>query len=348
MDFINDSPFPAELIRSVIVPGDAEPMLGVVVVKVTYEVAPDGSLRPAAEQLPIRREAEETGFGVEPPDTAAQKPGCDLFVFGRAVAPGGAPATGMRVRLRVGDAMRELAIHGDRFWDMEEVEDKKKKKKKLKKGETPPPPEYRWWITEPRPFTEIPLDYAHAYGGKAKALNYESPYPYNPAGKGFILQGVEAKGVPLPNVEDPSAPVRTWEDRPRPVGFAPVELGTMFTVERGIEYDAERNEQRVKPEVFHNAHPDLVFPALPPGTSILVEGMTPEAPFAFRLPELAVRVEVKLGEKVYEPAGKVDTVAVYVDPRRVYLIHRTPFKYVVVPEELRTARLEVLGTGVPS
>ncbi len=70
-------------------------MLAVVVVKVTYMVDAAGTVEPAPEQDPIRLEAEETELGVLPPDAAPVKPGFDVLVLGRALAPEGKPVPQM-------------------------------------------------------------------------------------------------------------------------------------------------------------------------------------------------------------------------------------------------------------
>jgi hypothetical protein len=330
-------------VRSALSTDDREPMLAVVVVKVAYAVDAAGTVGLAPEQDPIRLEAEETELGVLPPDAAPVKPGFDVLILGRAVAPEGKPAPRMTVRLDVGETARELAVFGDRRWVKRPPEGKPKKRKK---NEPEPPPVFA--ASLPEPFTALPLTYANAYGGKAKVGVYKAPYAYNLEGKGFCMEAEAAEGLALPNVEDPRALIRSWEDQPRPAGFAPLPLGTLFTVERGVTHDAETNEQTVHPEVFQNAHPDLVFAEVPPGTPIVVTGMTPEGRLAFALPDLRASVTVRLGETDYRPEGKVDTLTIHPEEGRFVLTHRTPFKYRVVPEEIRTAVLTVESPGVAS
>ncbi len=324
MDFEYEASYQAELVRTALSPDDDEPMLAIVILKLTYDVGLDGSLALAKEQLPVDYEARETDLGVFPNDIAAIKPGCDVFVMGHAEAPQGEQATDLRVRLAVGGETREVAVFGDRHWE--------KKNKRLV-------------MSDPEPFEKIALSFANAYGGKTPILGYELPHGYNPGGKGYVMQEDHADGVELPNIEDPQHLIQTWEDQPQPASFAPVALETLFTVDRGIEYDEETKQQRVKPEFFQNAHPDLVFQELEPGTPITLEGMSAE-PFAFSVPCVDVAVTVDLGENSYQPAGKLDTLCILPDERRLFVIHRTPFKYKVVPEELRVTRLAVKSTGV--
>jgi hypothetical protein len=340
MEFTNESAFPAELVRSALSPDESEPMLAFVVLKVAYTVTGAGEVRLAEEQEPFRYEAEETDLGVLPPDTAPVKPGIDVLLLGRALAPQGKPVPRMTVKLEVGESVRELAVFGDRRWVKQPPQGKPKKRKKNE-----PEPEPLFAASAPEPFTAIPLTYANAYGGKAKLGVYDAPNPYNLEGKGYCLEVDEAEDLALPNVEDPRALIREWRDQPRPAGFAPLPLGTLFTVERGVVHDAQKKEQTVRPEVFQNAHPDLVFTELPPGTPVAVTGMNEGGRFAFAVPDLRARVAVSLGEKEYRPEGHVDTLTVYPEAGRIVLTHRTPFKYRIVPEEVRTARLVVESAG---
>ena len=57
------------------------------------------------------------------------------------------------------------------------------------------------------PFTAMPLDWAHAFGGPE--------LPANPVGRGIADDA-------LPNIEDPRETIRSRNDRPAPAGFAPV------------------------------------------------------------------------------------------------------------------------------
>jgi hypothetical protein len=61
----------------------------------------------------------------------------------------------------------------------------------------------------------------HAFGGKIRGEYGELAWPANPAGKGYCLSEATAPGTALPNIEDPRAPIRRWDDRPDPVGVAP-------------------------------------------------------------------------------------------------------------------------------
>lgn len=117
----------------------------------------------------------------------------EFLVNGIAFAPGGVPHPAVPVRATVGALQKDLAVYGDRYWT----------------GSTP---------TQPRPFTQMPIDWAHAFGGEAHAEN--------PFGKG--VKEVEIEGVPivpLPNIEAKNEPISSPRDRPLPAGFGPLDIG---------------------------------------------------------------------------------------------------------------------------
>lgn len=326
MEFKNPSQWPAELVRSALSGNENDPLLAVCVLKVTYDIREDRSLCLAEDQLPVLTEPGEGDLGWMPADTAPQKPGFDVFAMGHAHHPEGTAVPSMTVRLRVGEEIRDLAVFGDRQWV------------KSHDGIV---------ATAPEPFETMPLSWSRSYGGAARAHGYEVPYSYNPVGRGFVLLEDHADGVPLPNVEDPAARIGSWTDQPKPAGFAPVPISTMFTVDRGMEVDREAGIQRVKPEVFQSAHPSLVFCDVPAGTQVSIYGMGPSGRLSFRMPDLRARVQVSFDDDVHDVEGRVDTLGILADESRIFLLHRSPFKYRVVSGQLRTTTLEVLDPGAP-
>lgn len=117
----------------------------------------------------------------------------EFLVNGIAFAPGGVPHPAVPVRATVGGVQKDLAVYGDRYWVGSSA-------------------------TEPRPFTHMPIDWAHAFGGENHAEN--------PFGKG--INEVEIEGVPivpLPNVESKHQLITSPRDRPLPAGFGPLDIG---------------------------------------------------------------------------------------------------------------------------
>jgi len=125
-------------------------------------------------------------------DECMPKPRGELLASARYFAPGGEAVGNDRVRLKLGNIEKELAVFGDRYWQL---------------GVT----------TAPEPMREKPLDWAHAFGGKS--------FKENPVGRGIDAVDVHGEQrVPLPNVEHPRRLVGGPGDRPEPAGFGPLDL----------------------------------------------------------------------------------------------------------------------------
>lgn len=134
--------------------------------------------------------AEELPGGVL--DEGLPKPCGEVLVTGRAFAPGDEPVGAVMTRVKLGPIDKKLAVVGDRYW----------------KNGSP---------SDPAPFAEMPIDWAHAFGGEG--------YPQNPIGKGFVEIEIEhGRVLPLPNVEEPDELVAARGDRPPPAGYGPYDL----------------------------------------------------------------------------------------------------------------------------
>jgi uncharacterized protein YjbI with pentapeptide repeats len=130
-------------------------------------------------------------------DLAMPKVCGEVLVYGKAMAQQGIPVLAMPVEIAIGAIRKRANVFGDRYW-------------KLGVAGLHP--------TEPKPFIEMPVDYAHAFGGEG--------YARNPTGKGFDAERRTRAGeaVGLPNVEAPERPVVTPGDRPEPYGFGALDI----------------------------------------------------------------------------------------------------------------------------
>ena len=129
-----------------------------------------------------------------PPGTTADmgypKDKGEFLIAGEAQAPDGNPVQALTVTCSVGSLTRRVSVFGDRYWHREDGLEK---------------------ISEPKPFTAMPLSPQFAYGGEN--------HPVNPAGRGAGASVIlEQLGyAPLPNIEDSSALIRSINDEPEPV-----------------------------------------------------------------------------------------------------------------------------------
>lgn len=172
-------------------------------------------------------------------DIGFAKPHAEVLVAGAAQAPGGTPVPGLDVSVALGAFRKTVRVFGDRWWQWRGADG-------------------GWVPTDPKPFTEQPLSWAHAYGGPDVAEN--------PLGRGADAMARLRAGelAQLPNQEHPGQLI-TDPDRPAPV----VHLGAtdpgwpLRTRKLGTKYDQAWREsgwpgmaEDFNPEFYNGAPPD--------------------------------------------------------------------------------------------
>jgi len=318
VELFNETMFPSFLARAQLVYDDL--LQAVVVVKGTYDTLPNGETRLAETQLPLHLEDEATDFGTLETEIVPAKAWCDLAVLGHARARSPKrPIKRMQVSLRIGKFTRAVQVTGDRVWERA-------------LGRLRP--------SEPRPFTELPLIYAHAFGGTARhEENVEVGYFANPHGRGFVVQRDEVVGKPLPNIEEIDQPVRGWQDRPLPAGFAPLERSSVLRGQRGITVDLEKQLTRIDAAAFCSSHPRMCLPSYPHGEPGELGGVSFDGAWRFRLPPFRHEIRIDLGGARYRLPLVPDTLYLRADERRIVVVARGAFIYQFKPERRRTVRI---------
>lgn len=276
-----------------------------VVVRGAFALAPGKPLTPfenLAGQGPIKGEEwaedddDRAGEALYPGDFADFKLRGEVLLRGHCHAPGGRPTRECTVRFSVGAWSKSLRVVGRRVWSDGLIQK----------------------ATEPHPFTSLPLDYAHAFGGPG--------YAKNPVGKGY-------DSMELPNVEDPGAPVRSPRDRVEPAGFGPLSsLWPQRAGKVGKDYGAAYRKTRAP---FHPVDFDWThFNAAPldqqlegylrGDEEVSFENLHPEAArFSVRLPGLRIRVFWKDDRgDVREAPTSLDTLFADLDEGRLLLTWR--------------------------
>lgn len=125
-------------------------------------------------------------------DAAMPKARGEFLANGSFHAPDGKPAPAGYVRVKLGKLDKRINVYGDRHW---------KRAAGVSVG-----------VSDPEPMGSMPLDFAHAFGGKE--------HKPNPLGMG--MDAVEADGetrVPLPNLESPGKLIGSPSDRPAPACY---------------------------------------------------------------------------------------------------------------------------------
>lgn len=287
---------------------------GVAVIKSTFTIAPD--IIVSKSQMPVIKNDEYRGKpGHSSLKYASEitlpKPATDIVMIGNAYAQN---RKKLHVSLKVGDYSKTVAVFGDRYW-----------KRTLGFH----------FITDPKPFTKIPLIYEKSFGGvdvHGSDKNKIECEPRNPVGCGFkIRKGRKrAAGLKLPNIEDPDHLVRSIKHRPMPAGFgyiAPAwEPRKSFTGtfdEKWEKYRAPYLPEDFDSRFLNCAHPDLITDGyLQGGEEVFIENATWGKIIKFNLPKMEFKAVFNIdGRKIiHQPA--LDTLILEPDDNRFSMIWR--------------------------
>jgi hypothetical protein len=306
MELENQTPFPAALFRGCI---DEERIAASLVVRRTFDLVAGYLVRAPEEIWPVSGGPFDGPAGPMAGDDLFYRGGVDLFAFGSARSA--KPVPRVDVTVEAGKEFKySVAVFGDRVWT------------KAADGSVVP--------GAPKPFTEMPLTMANAYGGADEWDELPVPYPANPGGKGYALSADSALGKPLPNVENPKALIRKFGEHPEAVGVASPPYPYVARVPRTVEHYPNGVMKKLDPKFFNAAFPDMVVPKLTVGDRIKITGMTADRPIGFEIPPADVRMRLQLGDKIHEVIPPVDQVGVEVDRSRVFVTYRHAFRYKVV------------------
>jgi hypothetical protein len=310
----NETPFSTE--RAILLDGSGV-QHWVVVIKATYAISSKAVLELAEEQEPVC--VAPKYFGEPGKSSLAREseltfshPGTDVIVNGSAHAPRGRAVDRMDVQVAVGSLRKHLRVVGERRW-------------------------FRSLgaliMSEPVPFTQMPIRYERAYGGTT-AGDLPASEPRNPIGRGFVTARAQLVDQLLPNVEDISFPLRDGLDRPPPAGLGAVASTWAPRVQHAGTYDEAwvRDKLPLWPDDFSTLH----FSAAPPGLHALeplqggepvnLSGLSRDGPLALRLPREVLMVDTWIRrERVRQP---VQLFRVILDPDegRVVMVWRSSLK----------------------
>jgi uncharacterized protein YjbI with pentapeptide repeats len=200
----------------------------------------------------------------QPLDAAIPKAEAEFLAIGHAYAPDGAPAPLVSVGIQLGNLVKRLCVSGDRQISRSQV-------------------------TEPVPFTTMPIDWAHAFGGAGFAAN--------PLGKGSVpIDGTDGRVHAAPNVVDPKL---GGEGYRTPSSFAPVDQMWPARTQLAGTYDDAWKQQDfpgfardIDWRFFNCAPPDQWLPdGLAGDETYAFENLHPTQPLLKgRLPRIAPRL----------------------------------------------------------
>lgn len=280
----------------------------VVVVKGTFNVAPDGKLSIADEQIPIeaapryRGEPGESSLIYEQ-ELIAGKPRTDLYLNATAQSPS-KRVTEVTVGIRTPAGSKALLVKGDRRWERSAIGTIR--------------------ASRVEPFETMPIIYERAYGG----YDQLDPDPRkqcmdrrNPVGVGFYSDAAHRVGELLPNIERAgsgecvagfAALCSYWEPRIRYQGTYDADWVETQKPLLPSDYD---------PQFLQCAPTDQQFsPHVLGGQLIELFNMTPTGFLRFALPKHYFAFTTYAGKKQMEHRAMLSTVIVEADYPRVIMM----------------------------
>jgi hypothetical protein len=289
----------------------------IVAVKATFDIAPNGALKLADEQIPPVLAPEHHGDPGKASlkyesDLLAVKPGTDVVLNAHAHAPDGRPASQVDVLLRMDNVSKHLVVYGERsyFEGMTGIA-----------------------VTAPRPFTTCPIRYEDAFGGS----DLDDPDPAkqkvdrrNPVGKGVAAKNAALFNKPAHRIEyvigDPS--------RVGPAGFGPIESYWSPRIDLAGTYDGAwaKRKKPLLPDDYDPRHA-LCSPIdqrserwLRGGELVELVHMTPEGALRFQLPRLYFTYSTWFGSRHEEHRGHLATAIIEPDEMRVMAVYQTSLR----------------------
>ena len=304
MELENHTPFPASLYRGCI---DEERIAASLVVRRTFDLVAGYLVRSAEEIWPVSPGPWDSPAGPMAGDDLFYRGGVDLFVFGSARSM--KPVPRIDVTVEAGKEFKcSVAVFGDRIWTRSG-------------NDLIPGP--------PKPFTEMPLTMANAYGGQDEWDELPVPFPANGDGKGYALTAEAALGRPLPNIENPKSLLKKFGEHPDPVGVAAPPYPYAPRVPRTVEFYPDGIMKRIDPKFFNAAFPDMIAPKLAVGDRVKITGVA-ERPIQFEIPPPDVEMRLQLGDKIHNAVPALDQVGIELERERVFVTYRHAFRYPVV------------------
>jgi hypothetical protein len=284
------------------------------IVKGTFTIGT--SCRLAEEQIPVTLTDQYFGDPATtsirvPSDVSLEKPGTDVLLSGSAWAPGGTPTWQVDAYIAVGPVAKTVRVFGDRVWEAGAA------------GAA------MTWVA---PFERMPLVWERAFGGSDLTDKGPVTEPRNPVGTGFRApNGTKPlAGLPLPNVEDPLAPISSWKSAPAPAGFGAVSPHWMPRRTYAGTYDDAWQKHRAPylPDDF-DPHFCQIAPLglstaqpLQGGEIVDLRGVTPDGLLRFALPSVTADVVYRIDGGAETRPGVLDTLIIEPDAQRLVMVWR--------------------------
>jgi hypothetical protein len=283
----------------------------IVAVKATYDIAPNGKLKLADEQLDPLLAPEYRGDPGSSSlrydaDLVGTKATTDVVLNGTAYAPQGRPAAQFTVAMTIGPIRKILRVNGEQHWE---------------------PSAFGLRPSAISPVCQVPIVYERAYGG----YEHESPDANthridfrNPIGCGLFSAARRRMGQPLPNFRYPNGSL----NEAGPAGFGALDSFWSPRRELAGTYDEQWRRFRMplppddwNPLCLQCAPVDQrPANALRGGELVELINLTAGGLLRFALPRVHLTFSTLIDEAVEEHRARVSTVIIEPDLPRLIMV----------------------------
>ncbi|MEY4588983.1 MAG: hypothetical protein RL497_1059 [Pseudomonadota bacterium] len=251
-----------------------------------------------------------------PSDFHPGKAATDIFMLGHACSPNKQQVYYLDASLTLGAVNKTVRVWGPRTWQSGA-------------------------LSQPQPFTHIPLIYENAYGGQhikegdaqGKKAEVIAGEERNPIGRGFLGRQDAAlfDGQAAPNLDDPHNPLRQLGDTPEPASFGPKAPAWLPRRAFAGTYDEAWQQNRApflpldySPRFMNSAHPNLIADGfLSGGEEAKIIGMHPLGELQFQIPKLTLRAEIIMGATTHTPEFQLESILLEPNQLRFSLTYKT-------------------------
>lgn len=315
MQLINHTAYPALMFKTGL---DDFKYAMSVAVRVTYDVENGNAVVSKNQEWKLERKQWHSEYGLVESDDVYKRGGVDILVFGSARAPKSLPVKSTSVEVKFNKkTINRIAVFGDRVWEKSIL---------------------GMDISNPKPFTEMPLTLENTFGGHAEWDGLKIPYANNPYGKGYNYSKDDCMGKPLPNIENPEKLIRKWSDQPDPVGVACLPQLSELHIRDNVTFDKEGKMTKFDSKFYNTAFPAMIVDKVQENDTIEIIGMSDNI-FQFKIPPQSLTMKVSMNERFREWQMYIEQVGLIIDKNKVFITYRYPINYILTPLEIRKCEI---------
>ncbi len=112
-------------------------------------------------------------------------------------------------------------------------------------------------------------------------------------------------------------------------------------LKEGVLFDEKTGDMlELRGALYNAAFPEMVVPKIDPDTLVTVRGVTESGPLKFSVPDTKLAVRLTFGNEIIKRSLAIDQIGIEPEERRVFIAYRHPFRYRLIPLQVRSCELE--------